>query len=365
MSNAVANKATKPTKPGQPAPSLVPPEEQFWKRYSPHGEAPLSLAGSFAVHALGFGGILLFAVYLASILFAPLRNMPVEAVRLDLTGGGGGSRRGVGDGPGVGGVPHENIEAKTKPAISGVDDPPPRPELNPADIKRIEEKFDTDSARYIAQAKTENAQRYAKMNETLRDKLADGLRPAGAGQGGTGSDGGKDSGKDKGKGSKEGPGKSTLTKREKRMLRWHIRFTANTGPEYVAQLRSMGAILGFPVNGRNNPTMKVVRDLRAGTTFTDEDVSKLGRIYWEDDKPRSVGDVLEALRLKLSPVPGSFFAFMPEELEQELFRQERDFIINKLRLPFDEDRIQDTNFRAVLTPQGKYRPQLTDVIMKE
>src|SRR5262249_8975439 len=39
-----------------PGPKLrVPPEEKFWKRYSPHGEAPLSLVGSFALHALAVG----------------------------------------------------------------------------------------------------------------------------------------------------------------------------------------------------------------------------------------------------------------------------------------------------------------------
>src|SRR4051812_11037220 len=83
---------------------LVPPEERFWKRYSPHGEAPLSAAGSFALHLLGVGGLFLFALYVANLFYNPTTSLPVEPVRFAL-GGGGGSKHGVGTGPGVGGGP--------------------------------------------------------------------------------------------------------------------------------------------------------------------------------------------------------------------------------------------------------------------
>src|SRR5262249_34263688 len=38
----------------------IPPDESMWQRYSPHGEAPISAAASVALHALAFGGLLLF-----------------------------------------------------------------------------------------------------------------------------------------------------------------------------------------------------------------------------------------------------------------------------------------------------------------
>src|SRR5262249_1601210 len=39
----------------------TPPEEQFWKRYSPHGELPLSGVGSLALHALVVGTLVLWS----------------------------------------------------------------------------------------------------------------------------------------------------------------------------------------------------------------------------------------------------------------------------------------------------------------
>jgi hypothetical protein len=83
MSTAVSEPSARKAK----AEPRTPPEEQFWKRYSPHGEAPLSLAGSLGLHALAFGGLLLFGVYLVNLLVKPQRNIPVEPVRL--AGGGG------------------------------------------------------------------------------------------------------------------------------------------------------------------------------------------------------------------------------------------------------------------------------------
>src|SRR3954470_10070151 len=80
----------------------VPPEEKFWKRYSPHGEAPLSLAGSFGLHLLCVGGLLLFGAYLASLFIDSTANLPVTPVRLLIPGGGGGSKHGSGDAKGVG-----------------------------------------------------------------------------------------------------------------------------------------------------------------------------------------------------------------------------------------------------------------------
>jgi len=106
-----------PAKEARPSGSPVPPEEQFWKHYSPHGEFPLSVAGSFALHALLIGGLVLFALYLSSLLFRSSRSLPVEAVRLDL-GGGGGKRDGSGSGKGVG-------------TAGAVEDPGPDKEHNP------------------------------------------------------------------------------------------------------------------------------------------------------------------------------------------------------------------------------------------
>src|SRR5689334_1487060 len=52
--------STKTTPAGKPL--LVPPEEQFWKRYSPHHEFPLSSATSVALHIIAIGLLLLVAI---------------------------------------------------------------------------------------------------------------------------------------------------------------------------------------------------------------------------------------------------------------------------------------------------------------
>jgi hypothetical protein len=338
-------------------PTLVPPEERFWKRYSPHGEAPLSVAGSVAVHALAVGGLILFAVYLASLFYKPTRSLPIDPVRLEL-GGGGGKRTGTGDGPGVGqgAVVGERAD-ENQP---GEEEAPRRPSLAPAEIAKIKDNFSPDDFRAIQKSETGKA--LARLDEGLASKLRDGLNP-GRGKGGSGSGGGKGTGKGTGEGPGTGPGKATLTQREKRMLRWNMRFTASTGIEYLAQLRGLGAILAFPVTEGAKPQYKIVRNLKPGGKLLDEDVSKINRIYWFDTKPRSVIDILNALGIRMSRIPSQFVAFMPEELEKKLFDMERGYVERVLKKQFDEDRIEETQFRVVPTGRG-YRPELISVSMR-
>src|SRR5260221_8490553 len=79
---------------------LVPPEEKFWQRYSPHNEAPLSGVSSFAFHVLVIPLLLLIA-WVASKVNEDdeKRSLPVDVVRVNFSGGGG-SKQGVGPGPG-------------------------------------------------------------------------------------------------------------------------------------------------------------------------------------------------------------------------------------------------------------------------
>jgi hypothetical protein len=346
----------KDKKKGDPT-SLVPPDEQFWKHYSPHGEAPLSLAGSVAVHALAVGGLMLFAFYLASLFYKTTRSLPIDPVRLDL-GGGGGKKTGVGDGPGIG---HgSEIGEKSDDNQPGEEEAPRRPALNDAQVEKIKENYSTDDVRTIQKSETGRA--LARLEDSIASKLRDGLNP-GKGRGGKGKGGGYGTGTGTGDGPGVGAGKATLSKREKRMLRWNMRFTATTGLEYLAQLRGLGAILAFPVTTGREPKYKVVRDLRPGGKMLDEDLSKINRIYWFDDKPASVRDVLGALRVKLGSVPVRFVAFMPEELEKQLFDMERGYVERVLKRTFDEDKIDETQFRVV-PAAGGYRPELISVSMR-
>lgn len=345
--------------------SLIPPEEKFWKRYSPHHEAPLSLAGSFALHALGVGLLALLGIYFASLFYKAARQTPVDAVRLELPGGGGG---GGGGGQGMGTNVASDVrgaeagEGQTNPELV---EAPKLPDLNPVERQKVEENYTPDAARYISQSSSNSAKALARLDDGLRRKLAEVINKGSEGKGGTGSGGGAGTGTGTGEGPGSGAGKATLNKREKRMLRWHMRFTAQTGTEYLAQLRSLGAILAFPIREGPTPVFKVVRELQPGGKALDEDVARLDRIYWIDDKPGSVVDILAALRLRLpGRVPGRFVAFMPKSLEDRLFEMERRYVENILKVPFEEDHIGETNFRVVAAGGG-YTAELISVELRK
>src|SRR5262249_49179526 len=155
------------------------------------------------------------------------------------------------------------------------------------------------------------AKAFRKLDEMARASF----RPEGPGhgKGGTGEGGGKDGGKGTGTGPGTGPGDSgKLTQREKRMLRWTMRFTTNNGLDYLNQLAGVGAILAVPVAeppAVPRPEYQIVRDLRPGRgELRTEDLSKIQRIYWVDDNPGSVSEVMRTLGIRLRP--SHFVAFM-------------------------------------------------------
>jgi hypothetical protein len=315
------------------------PEERFWKRHSPHGEAPLSLAGSVALHGLVIGALLLAAVYLTALLFQPERSLPIEPVRLDGIGQSGkdGGKQG---GPGNLAENLGGPQGKDNEAAPGDEKGPPRVKLTPAESQRMKENFDPSLHRAIENSPQGRA--LARLEKSLRDQLMKGL----GGQKGGGKDGGP------------GQGKIGTNKRIERMLRWNMHFTVSSGREYLAQLRGLGAILAIPVAEKQ---YKFVTDLRPGAPLVDKDLSAINCIYWIDDKPASVRDLMAALGLDLRP--SRFVAFMPTELEETLYRLEREYVTTRLKVPFQEDRIDETHFRVVSTRRG-YRPEVLRVTLK-
>lgn len=350
MSNAVAEKKPAVTKP-------KPPEDAFWTRYSPHGEAPLSFAGSMGMHLLMFGVVVLLGMYALASQFKEEVKLPVEPVRIIPGGGGtpgGDPKEGKG---GTGTVPQEDVkdEIPKFPELNLA----PKPQLSEVQRQELTKDLNPEDLQPIMESRAAPA--IAALEQNIREKLANGIRAA-EGKAGPGSGGGAGtgSGDGVGGGTGKGPKPKDLTKREKRMLRWHMIFTASTGPEYVAQMRAMGAVLAFPVGPDKYQT---VRDLKPGAKLQDEDLNGIQRIYWIDDKPASVRDVLAALGINLSPTPARFIAFMPEELEKKLYDMEKAYIERVLRVKFNEDKIEETIFR-VTNIRGKYVPQLERVTLR-
>jgi hypothetical protein len=341
---------------------LVPPDERFWQRYSPHAELPLSGAGSFALHALVLGVMVLLGVYGALWFGHANRSLPVEAVRLDL-GGGGGSRHGQGDEDGKG---EARVEAGNKTEETApnpvTNQPAERPDLKVKPADRTPIKFDDDSKRYIRQTETQAARAFEKLaNASTRFRVDD--KPRSYGKGGTGSGGGSGDGKGKGTGDGRGDGSSgKLTQREKRMLRWSMLFNTRNAPDYLSQLQGLGAILAVPVreNGANRE-YRIIRNLAARPAkLLQEDVSQIQRIYWVDDNPQSVMDVMNVLRVPVRP--SHFVAFMPEALENKLFQLEKKYL-DAHHPGRTEDDIVETKFRINHSGNG-YEPEVIDQKVK-
>jgi hypothetical protein len=344
-------------------PELVPPDERFWQRYSPHAEFPLSSAGSLAVHILIFGLLGLMA-WLGAVLFSHAnRSLPVEAVRLDL-GGGGGNPHGRGDDRNNGAQP---IEDSGPTQDSKSEDVPTEDTPTPKNIEvkpgpQLTPKFSDDAKRFLQERPTGQAQAFQKLSDvTSRIRVPD----SGHGQGGTGRGGGSGDGQGTGVGKSQGPGHGKLTQREKRMLRWSMLFNTDSGPDYVGQLKGLGAILAIPIReDANGREYRIVRDLGARPAkMQEEDISQIQRIYWIDDKPQSVRDVLRVLGIELPTVPSHFVAFMPEELEKKLYELEKAYLDSHYR-GRSEDDITETQFQIDKLPGGKYKPKVKGLKVK-
>src|SRR5262245_5762739 len=179
-----ANNVATLEKPQQPR---LPPDEKFWKRYSPHHEFPLSTVVSVAIHVVL--GVLIVLVF-KKFMDMDKKPLPMEPIRL---AGGGGNSQGIG--PEKGGALPPPVEEADKTPQENVP-PSPTPEKDPA-IKTAEAKTpeltpeqNDAMARLLARSRT-TVQGFDKVNTDTQKKLLDGLRVPGKGQGGEGSGGGK------------------------------------------------------------------------------------------------------------------------------------------------------------------------------
>src|SRR5262245_64578862 len=105
--------------------SPIPPEEQFWQRYSPHYEFPLSTVSSIAIHGLVLAMLAVVGYLVAK--WAMAKQTPLPEIGVVVVGGGGGNPKG--EGPGPGGEP-----PSAPPEQTG--DKPPTESTTPPEAKR-------------------------------------------------------------------------------------------------------------------------------------------------------------------------------------------------------------------------------------
>jgi hypothetical protein len=339
-----------PSKSQSAAKLPVPPDEQFWQRYSPHYEFPLSSVTSFAIHAIAL--ILLF--FLGKYLFDTL-NKPKSLGEIGVVveaGGGGGNPEGVGPGPGgelTEPAPAEDTGNKPPPEATPTKPDPKREILNPSvPLVVLPPESKDESVRELIQNAGEAVHAQGRINKEAQEKLR---RSIGYGQGGPGSGGGKDRGKDTGTGRAEGPG--TGNERYERTLRWVMVFDTYSGDDYARQLAGLGAIIAIP---RENNQYAMIHDLNERPARPRlEDVEQIKRIYWTDEKRESITPL--CMTLGIRPIPDHIVAFFPESLERKLLKLEMDY--KGLR----EDQIYETRFKIRKTAGG-YEPVVIDQKVK-
>ncbi len=328
--------ATKtPPRPAAPSPQL--PDEKFWVKYSPHHEMTISGMASLAWHTLA---VMLVVVVAWVVAGANHDNMPIELV--DYTGAGPGGDGGTASDPNNGpdNPPVEAVTAKQVPSDATMPTEPlhdiPGLQITPKDLLG-DVVVDPDSERELLKITEHGTKALEQLN-----KLDQATRRALMGGGGAGTPGanGGSGGGDKG---------GIINARVKRKLRWTITFNTQSGDDYLRQVNILGAILAFRTPAGD---LKCVKDLmRRPVKLENDDVQKLDRIFWIDDRRDSVEQLARAMQLDF--VPDRIYALFPKTFEDKLLEKELDFAHKT------EDQIIETRFQVLMRGTG-YTVIVTD-----
>lgn len=307
-----------------PPPPLAPPSEEFWERYSPHHEFPLSSVGSIALHIAGLVAILL-ALWLLSRL-AISDKTPVPNVTMRLADDGNGQ-----EGRGAGG------------GTDRKEDVDPVRQNNPRDVPQAKIEEVVPELKKFLPSVPSNQQglrpedlpavpKFAGLDPDLQRKLLEGMNGkkgggAGEGSGGPGPEGA-------GSGNSPDPSSSAS-----RAIRWELNFKTQSGEDYLAQLRAMKATLLIP-QPSDWKTYKSYRLEDSSLRGEDFDISKMPGLHFIDDDAGSASRLARAMGLNFSPP--KFLAFFPKDIEDELAAKEREFRGRK------ESEIFSTTFKILV-----------------
>jgi len=301
----------------------APFEEPILVKYSPHHELPLSTVTSVAVHALVIAVIVIGGIIIAKLNWNR-EDKPIDSDAVTMeSGGSGGNPDGIGKAPGEGAIPPPNEEAPppdlNQPLVVNPEKRP-QPEEARKDVLTLPDLNDEEGKRLI-QDGGKAVEAWLNLKKDVRDRLNKGLA-AGKGEDGPGSGGKKGSGHGPGSGDGIGPG-SGNGERAKRVLRWTLIFNTRDGQDYLRQIDAFGGIIAVP-DPKDPDNYLVVRDLKERPARPQaEDIAKIQRIYWIDDKPWSVNSVTTALGL--GRVPSHFVVFFPVDFEERLLHLELSY----------------------------------------
>jgi len=284
-----------------PSQSIFLPEESMWKRYSSHQEFPLSVAASVVLHLFAAG-----IVVLGSVLVFSFGNKSgpadLEAV---VFAGGGGSGEGVGDPNGP--------EMLQDPLKFGVTEDTP-PEIKPEDYKDI-----------LPDENVKQRQEQVKIDEQLaRGEKRTGIT-GDRGEGGSGRGGGAGNGFGGGYGDGVGKGRNT-SKRSLRQTRWTIVLPREDPDLFLKKLIQIKAILLLP-EGDSVASFKICENLEKRPvelkTISQQGINAYNRLWYMSHEKTDCEYI--ARSLYLTNTPRWIAIFIPQDLEQEMVRQEFNF----------------------------------------
>ncbi len=312
-------------------PALKPPDQRFWRKYSPHYEFPISTVATVAVHVAAIALI----IYIVTNLLQQQDTVPPVPIRgmelvLDKPGDGGGESAG-------GGSPQE---ANDQQQVRDPERQIPEDKLDKyvVDAKNWILEFKDDPEALKAIAKSVNFEKLNALNDAAKKVISQGFTKGGDGTG---------------VGPKEGPGSGKGLDPDSsagRSSRWVIKFRTTSGQHYLRQLAAFEAklLIPQPPDWKTNIQFDDLTP-NSGKPQTDN----LPKMFFIDSDPRSASKVARALGLNFDP--REFIAFFPKKVEDELGAKESAY--RGLR----SDQIQETTFE-VLERNGKYEIRVTDQV---
>jgi hypothetical protein len=336
-----------PTPPPTPVPAmnsqLLPPEECFWEKYSPHFE----FSGASIV-SVAFHGTALILLFLGAFSFLQgRRSTPVELEPVVIAGGPGKQGNSGGNfGSMAPGSPLGKSDVSEEMFNRNITPPSvearPVSQITPKPVQPISIPLDerSDPFRQQQPQPPDGVPNLAALLKGAPDgkaKVNTGA-PGKPGQNGSGTPG---NGVPGGKGySNDGPGTgtATLSTKQKRQLRWTTLFSTISLRDYLQQLQLVGALVGVQYENRE---IRMLADVMHRPARLDNSPPPRDRIFWMDDKPESVRAMANELQLKI--VPWRVIAFFPESLERQLL--DKELAYGKLYGRNNEDQIQETIFR--------------------
>jgi hypothetical protein len=363
----MATSAADKTKTGE-SQQLVPPDEVFWQRYSPHHECLFSWLSSFTLHALVVGLMILIGIAVAMGRHSDQRRPPSMDV-VQLEGGQGDGLEDGESGPAGAGqanalkseaVENPSPETKTpvEPAAKLTELPktqfeiPPVPDINTSDAS-ADSAFE-ESLQKIKEDADQQVKKAMKIQAPPRTASTAGSGAktgVGTGQGGPGQGVGRGK-KGTGPGAGGGGGRAA-TRAEILAHRWRFDLTG-TPREHADKIDTVGFILAIP-SARGD--FLVVRDLkRRPVQAKAENLAPYkDAIKWYNTTAPSVQGLARELGLGFQP--RFVVLLLPKDREEKMaeaearYAQSQGRSLNTIRATWFDFRLQSGTFEPIVIRQ--------------